>query len=230
MKRKAVSILVAGLIAVSLTGCGTQAKATNADVPVQEETVVVAQDVNMEAETVAKTADDEMVGDDSFVFYTKYIGKFVDEPLDTFEFETIDEKATIEDDVLIERGDQIVGYIKGGATVRLIEHGIDSFVYRVENTSGVGYEYIYVTEDAFLTVDDMKEFVVEHLNVEKSTITDTPDADMEYIEFTIERSYRSGVEDYIIECIKDIRDTYNTFCVECTKNEQKLIDVKVYYK
>lgn len=200
MRKKIVSIMALSLVVVmgaaSLTGCGARASATDAEVPLQEETVIVTQksvdtesddDIIADTEHVDETTDDELVGDDNFVFYAKYIGKFVDEPLDTFNFETIDKEVTIEDDFLIEKGDVIVGYIKGGSTIKLIEHGIDTSVYRVENSSGVGYKYIYLTEDAFMTLDDMKEFVSKHLRTEISTVIDTPDAGMEYIEFTAKK-------------------------------------------
>jgi len=242
MKRKTVErfavALAAGMLATFSTGCGARASATDAEVPLQEETVIVTQEstdmesddgIIVETERVDETTDDELVGDDNFVFYAEYIGKFVDEPLDTFNFETIDKEVTIEDDFFIEKGDVIVGYIKGGSTIKLIEHGIDTSVYRVENSSGVGYKYIYLTEDAFMTLDDMKEFISKHLRTEISTVIDTPEAGMKYIEFTVEKSMSSGVEDYICECLEDIQYTYNTFCVECTKNDD-MVDVRVYYK
>lgn len=232
MKRKTVEkfiiILAAGMLVTSSTGCGTKASATDAEVPIQEETVIVAQedaDTESDDQTIMET---ETVGS-GIVFYTEWIGQFSDEPSTDFEFEPIDKEVTIEDNIAVEIGGGVVGYIEGGTAIRLIEHGINSSVYRVENLNNVGYEYIYVTEDDLLTLDDMKEFVALHFNEELSTVIDTPEGDMEYIEFTIEKSKRSGVEDYIWECIKDIESSYRTFCVECTKNDG-LIDVKVYYK
>ena len=248
MKRKIMGIIalaaVFAMTMASLTGCGSNAKATDHEVTMGEETILVTEDESSEniivdngdedadTETVVagteEAAGDETVGGD-IVFYTEWIGRFPDEPSTSFEFETIDEEVTVEDDVIVTIGGREVGYIKGGTTIRLIEHGINSGVYRVENTSGVGYEYVYVTRDDLLTLNDMKEFVAGHLERELSTVIDTPESDMEYIEFTIEKSKRSGVEDYICECLEDINYAYNTFCVECTKND-KLIDVRVYYK
>lgn len=251
MKRKIMSIIalaaVSAMTMASLTGCGSNAKATDHEVTMGEETILVTEDESSEniivdngdedadAETVVagteEAAGDETVGDD-IIFYTEWIGKFSDKPSENFEFEAIDEEATVEDDVIVcQAGGREVGYIKGGTTIRLIEKAINSGVYRVENVSGVGYEYVYITDDDLLTLNDMKEFIIIRID-DNHTILDTPEPDMEYIEFTIEKSQRSGVEDFICECLENenfnIYD-YNTFCVECTKNG-KLIDCRVYYK
>ena len=248
MKRKIMSIIalaaVSAMTMASLTGCGTKAEATGHEVTMGEETILVTEDESSEniivdngdedadTETVVagteEAAGDETVGGD-IVFYTEWIGRFHDEPSTSFEFETIDEEVTVEDDVIVTIGGREVGYIKGGTTIRLIEHGINSGVYRVENTSGVGYKYVYITSDDLLTLNDMKELVIRHLGNELSTIIEVPNPDMEYIEFTIKKSDSSGVEDYICECLEAINYDYNTFCVECTKND-KLVDVRVYYK
>jgi len=247
MKKKIMSIItlaaVSSMTMASLTGCGTKAEATDQKVTMGEETIIVSDAESSEniiagnegedtdAETViagTEAAGDETVGGD-IIFYTEWIGRFPDEPSTDFEFETIDEEVTVEDDVIVTIWGREVGYIKGGTTIRLIEHGVNSSVYRVENVSGVGYEYVYVTGDDLLTLNDMKELVTSHLESELSTIIDTPDSDMKYIEFTTEKSKRSSVEDYICECLEEISYDYNTFCVECTKND-KLVDVRVYYK
>lgn len=252
MKRKIMSIIalaaVSAMTMASLTGCGSNAKATDHEVTMGEETILVTEDESSEniivdngdedadAETVVagteEAAGDETVGDD-IIFYTEWIGKFSDKPSENFEFEAIDEEATVEDDVIVcQAGGREVGYIKGGTTIRLIEKAINSGVYRVENVSGVGYEYVYITDDDLLTLNDMKEFVARHLEGALTTIVDTPETDMEYIEFTIEKSQRSGVEDFIWESLDNENFScydYNTFCVECTKNGE-LIDCKVYYK
>lgn len=251
MKRKIMSIIalaaVSAMTMASLTGCGSNAKATDHEVTMGEETILVTKDESSEntivdngdedadTETVVagteEAAGDETIGGD-IVFYTEWIGKFSDKPSENFEFEAIDEEATVEDDVIVcQAGGREVGYIKGGTTIRLIEKAINSGVYRVENVSGVGYEYVYITDDDLLTLNDMKEFIIIRID-DNHTILDTPEPDMEYIEFTIEKSQRSGVEDFICECLENenfnIYD-YNTFCVECTKNG-KLIDCRVYYK
>lgn len=247
MKRKIMSIIASAMTMTSLTGCGTKAEATDHEVTMGEETILITEDEsseniivdngdeNADAETVVagteEEAGDETIGGD-IVFYTEWIGKFSDKPSENFEFEAIDEEATVEDDVIVcQAGGREVGYIKGGTTIRLIEKAINSGVYRVENVSGVGYEYVYITDDDLLTLNDMKEFIIIRID-DNHTILDTPEPDMEYIEFTIEKSQRSGVEDFICECLENenfnIYD-YNTFCVECTKNG-KLIDCRVYYK
>lgn len=251
MKRKIMSIIalaaVSAMTMTSLTGCGTKAEATDHEVTMGEETILVTEDEsseniivdngdeNADAETVVagteEAAGDETIGGD-IVFYTEWIGRFPDEPSTSFEFEPIDEEVTVEDDVIVTIGGREVGYIKGGTTIRLIEKNITGSIYRVENTSGVGYEYVYITDDDLLTLNDMKEFVARHLEGALTTIVDTPETDMEYIEFTIEKSQRSGVEDFIWESLDNENFScydYNTFCVECTKNGE-LIDCKVYYK
>lgn len=249
MKKKIMGIAtlaaVSAMTMAALTGCGAKAEATDQEVIMGEETILVTDEESSEdiadngeetADTETVVAETETVGDETvggdIIFYTEWIGRLSDRPSENFEFEAIDEEATVEDDVIVcQAGGREVGYIKGGTTIRLIEKAVNSGVYRVENVSGVGYEYVYITDDDLLTLNDMKEFVVRHLKGALTTIIDEPENDMEYIEFTIEKSQRSGVEDFIWESLNNDNFNcydYNTFCVECTKNG-KLIDCRVYY-
>lgn len=249
MKKRVVGmmslLLVCTMVAASATGCGTKAEATDQELA-EGDTIIVTENADTENDaisaedeiaaqevvTAAENAGAETVGG-NIIFYTEWIGRLPDEPKTNFEFEEIHEEVTLEDDVIVKQsGGREVGYIKAGTTITLIEDGIKSKSYRVENASGVGYEYVYVSEDDLLTLDDMREFVAKHLDSAPRTVIDEPESDMEYIEFTIEKSKKSGVEDFICESLDNDEFSYmdhNVYCVECTKNGD-LVDVRVYFK
>lgn len=250
MKERVVKLmsllLVCTTVAVSATGCGTKAEATDQKLA-EADTILVTENAEVEndamsaedenaaqevATTTGENAGDETVGG-TITFYTEWIGRLPDEPNTSREYETINEEVTVEDDVIVKQGGaREVGYIKAGTTIKLIEHGINSSSYRVENTSGIGYEYVYVSGDDLLTLADMREFVAKHLDGATRTVIDEPESDMEYIEFTIEKSKKSGVEDFICESLDNDEFSYmdhSVYCVECTKNGD-LVDVRVYYK
>ena len=71
MRKKILGImavtLTASMMAASLTGCGTQAKATDQDVAMDEETIVVTEQEEDAVATVTEdgiTATEEVIADD----------------------------------------------------------------------------------------------------------------------------------------------------------------------
>lgn len=241
-------ILALTLVGAALTGCGTTAKATFSQLE-DEETIIVTDEDTTEDEGVLvhfEVQDEEEVvqntqEDSPFVFFEEYIGNFPDEPFDEYELENCDEEVTVDWEVPIDIGGKEVGYIKAGESVHLIKTNEYGSVYRVENNTGYGFEYIYASRNNLLTLDDMKELVLSHINYLSPTLLDTPDSDMEYIEFSVERGLNSGVEDEIISSLNTIElSDYDTFCVICTLSEDVseytdrvpcyLVDCKVYYK
>lgn len=253
MKRKTVGFLAVGLMVLSLTGCGKDAKATNANIE-SEETIIVAEndssenvitedEVIINEETSGESASD--TENDTFVFYPEFIGNISDEPYTSYEFEDYEEVVTVEYDTPI-GAETEVGYIKAGSTIKLIEKTENDYMYRVENNTGIGFEYIYVLKNDLLTKNDMEEFIIsnfiEYLN---PTFLDEPEEDMECVEFDVERMTSSGTWDVIAEALDNgdfsVSD-YTTFCVVCTDSDviseyktnmespRYLVNCKVYYK
>lgn len=207
--------ITASMMAASFTGCGTEAKATNQEVPMEEETIIATDDESLD--DVDATAEDETAGteeevaggeetkdetdteDSDIVFYDE-IGKYPDYLLSEVAYEPMEEKAVtaVDDiDVYSEEGFK-VGCIKSGATVTLTEHGINSTWYRFENPiEGTDYQYLCMLEDdipidksELITSDEVKEWIIERISnrtFDPPQYLDDPDSDMDYVEFSIDR-------------------------------------------
>ena len=261
MKKKilgAMSVVLAtSMLAASLTGCGKQVKATDQEVA-GEETIIVTDDESYEDTTVnteneiTETYEDNTSAvetDGEIVFYDK-----VGNPkygISAFTFEAMEERAvTAVDEIPVYSEEGIkVGYVKSGATVILTEHGINSAWYRFENPiNNTDYDYlcmldddIPIDENELLTADEVKEWIVEGINnrdFAPPVFLDTPDSDMEYVDFSIDRQAEYPDAAWIIDEVLyfngfDVGDfssgDYSTFCVECTKNDMN-IDCRIYYK
>ena len=98
MKRRIVGILVAGMVMASLTGCGTKAEATDQEVAMEEESVVVTDGEDSE-EVVIETEDEiseteEVIADDgeaeTEASYTEHEYFFALDELDNSAIEHID--------------------------------------------------------------------------------------------------------------------------------------------
>ena len=250
MKKKFISVmallLVGAMLSVSLTGCGTEARATGQDLPsMDEETIIVTNDETTGDDIIV--TDNEVqeevqnTQDSPFVFFEEYIGNFPDEPFDEYELENCDEEVTVDWEVPIDIGGKEVGYIKAGETVHLIKTNEYGTVYRVENNTNYGFKYIYASRDNLLTLEDMKNQIMDYFEGMEVLFLDNPDSDMKYIEFSVERSLSSGSQDIIWENLKTIGlSEHDTFCVVCTISEEisewtdrvprYLVDCKVYYK
>lgn len=258
--------ITASMMAASFAGCGTEAKATDQEVPMEEETIIATDDeplddVDATAEDDTAGTEEEVAGgeetkdetdseDSDIVFYDE-IGKYPDYLLSEVAYEPMEEKAVtaVDDiDVYSEEGFK-VGCVKSGATVTLTEHGINSTWYRFENpVAGTDYNYlcmldddIPINESELLKADEVKGWIIERIsnrNFDPPKYLDTPDSDMEYVEFSIDRQKEYPDAGWIIDQVLfshgfDVGDfassDYVTFCVECTENEMD-IECKVYYK
>lgn len=252
MKRRAVAILVTGMIMASLTGCGTEAKATNQEVTTKEETIIVTDEDSSENDTIEKEkvivgekeADDVGVGD--IVFYDE-IGKYPDYLLSDVEYETMEDKVvTAVNDIPVYSGEGMkVGYVKGGATVILTEHGINTRWYRFENpVSNTDYDYLCMLDDdipseeiPMLSAEEVKaEIIAAMLNRtdELPTILDAPTSDMEVYECRILREDDPG--NFTIRRMNALENmdtfdigNYMTYYVECEEDGEFAI-CRIYYK
>lgn len=261
MKKKLLGIMplaiVSSMMMVSLTGCGTRAKAAEQEIA-GEETIIVTDDESSE-NAIASTEDeiteeeetvDAIATDEDIVFYDE-IGKYPDYLLNDVSYESMEERTvTAVDDIPVYSEEGIkVGYVKGGAAVILTEHGINTRWYRFENpVNGTDYDYLCMLDDdipidesELLASDEVTEWIVEGISNRNYAIPvflDTPDSDMEYVEFSIDRQAEYPDATWIIDQVLfshgfDVGDftsgDYSTFCVECTENDMN-IDCRIYYK
>lgn len=261
MKKKVLVVtLTASMLVASLTGCGTEVKATDQEVIVDEETIIVSEgddSISLEEGDTTNTenaddiiTEDTATKDGAIVFYDK-VGKDPDYLLSEVSYESMEEKVVnAVDDIPVYSEEGIkVGFVKGGSTVILTEHGINSRWFRFENPmGGTDYNYLCMLDDdipidegELLTSDEVREWIIERINNRDfaiPTFLDEPDSDMQYVEFSIDRQKEYPNATWIINQVLfshgfDVGDftssDYSTFCVECTKNDMN-IDCKIYYK
>lgn len=259
MKKKILGImavtLTASVMAASFTGCGTKAEATDQEVIMNEEPIIVtdeedSNDVTTETEDEITeteeviTDDDEIDGD--IVFYDE-IGKYPDYLLSDVSYEPMEDKAvTAVNDIPVYSEEGIkVGHVKSGAAVVLTEHGINTRWYRFENpVSGVDYDYLCVLDDdlpkeeiPLLSAEEVKAAIIaDMMNVtyELPTILDVPTDDMEVYECRILRTDIPG--DFGLRIVKAFNEddtfqvgNYMTYYVECEEDGEFAI-CRLYYK
>lgn len=197
MRKKIVSIMALSLVATmgaaSLTGCGTQAKAT--DIIVEDGDTIIVDDEDtetakveiMETETTDETAitstevidgsDEapvEFAGaeDDNIVLYSER-GKQDYCPLNETEYTASEETIVAKEDVpLYDVNGFAVGYIKTGAIVNIDEAATTLAWSRFVNPiAGTDYDYLYVMNDylsdeetVIVTAEDMRQEILELMN------------------------------------------------------------------
>lgn len=196
MRKKIVSIMALSLVATmgaaSLTGCGTQAKAT--DIIVEDGDTIIVDDEDtetakveiMETETTDETAitSTEVIGgsdevseftgaeDDNIVLYSER-GKQDYCPLNETEYTASEETIVAKEDVpLYDVNGFAVGYIKTGAIVNIDEAATTLAWSRFVNPiAGTDYDYLYVMNDylndeetVIVTAEDMRQEILELMN------------------------------------------------------------------
>ena len=263
MRKKILGVmavtLTASVMAVSLTGCGTKAKATDQEVVIEEEPIIVtdeedSEEVSIETEEEI-TETEEVVADDveadadidgDILFYDE-IGKYPDYLLGDVEYESIEEKAvTAVEDIPVYSADGFkVGHVKGGVTVILTEHGINTRWYRFENpVNGTDYDYLCMIDDdipkeeiPMLSAEEVKEAIIKAMlnrGDELPTILDAPTDDMEVYECRILRE--NDPASFTTRRMKAIENEetfeigdYMTYYVECEEDGEFAI-CRLYYK
>lgn len=264
MRKKILGVmavtLTASMMAATLTGCGTNAKATDQEVVMEEEPIIVTDEEDSEEVTLETedeiTETEEVVADDGeadgeidgdILFYDE-IGKYPDYLLSDMEYETMEEKTvTAVEDIPVYSADGFkVGHVKGGVTVILTEHGINTRWYRFENpVSGTDYDYLCVLDDdlpkeeiPMLSAEEVKAAIIvdmtSNIGYEPPTFLDAPASDMEVYEcrilredvpvdfnFRLERAFHD-------EDAFEVGD-YMTYYVECEEDGEFAI-CRLYYK
>lgn len=192
-KRKIMSIIALSLVvamgAVSLTGCGTQAKATDVTVDDGDTIIVDEEDLETEVEneTESEIATDEITStevlggdesasdfagaeDESIVLYAEK-GTQDYCPLDEKNYESSNDTVTATEDIPLYDGDgYAVGYIKNGSNIIIDEIGTEVAWARFENPiKGTDYDYLYVLKD-YIDVSSANQFTVTASDVKQKII------------------------------------------------------------
>lgn len=196
MKKRIISIaavfLAMAMAGASLTGCGTQAKAT--DAVVEDGDTIVVNEGEKEAvseekaiETEDEIKDTEMVGgeeetapvfagaeNDSIVLYAEIAEYGEYGPQKDKAFEAVNNTFTAYDDLPVFNGDGIeVGYIKNGSIVTFTGYASNAWA-RFENPIvGTDYDYLYAFKEyaensnyieTRLSAEEMRQLIIDDLN------------------------------------------------------------------
>lgn len=252
MKKKILSIiavsLVMAMMGVSLTGCGTEAKATDQEME-DGETIIVTDDeetvINVEEEVIETEvvegeeaeAETAFAGaeNNEIVLYSEIeeYGEYM--PMKDEAFETESNTVVAYEDIPIYNGDGVeVGYIKNGSTVTLTESATEYYWARFENPiKGAEYDYLYLLKDYIvetqrvenaLSADEMKQIISDSISetFAKSTIISSPTSEMAVCEFIITNDNKLyAIHQTLDEELYMGSDAYmyKTFYVECTEDE-----------
>lgn len=257
MKKKVASVLVTGLIMVSLAGCGTKTGATE-QVPESSGAVVdVSNEITEIEDTKAdvegkeeKITANEFVGaeDENIVLYAE-IGSQDYCPLDEKNYEpSTDTVSAMEDIPLYNGGGYAVGYIKNGSSITLDETGTDIAWARFENPiAGTDYDYLYVLKDfvtdaneIHMTAETMRQRIIDRVldtpvnDDVHYVFLDEKESDMEVYECNLMSVYTDELDfQYWIdeELTRDFNMLdYKTLYVECEEDVDGWITVRLYYK
>lgn len=260
MKKRIVIAMVTGLIIASLTGCGTQADATDQEVPESSaiesgaETDETATDEITSEQVIEDNTGDpsESVGaeNDSIVLFAE-IAEYGDyEGQKDKEFEPVNDTLVATEDVPVFNGDGIeVGYVKSGSTIIITESGLNAWA-RFENPiDGTDYDYLYVMKDYIIPEDElhldavsMAQKIQDYINTYgfadidiDYTFATEKTSDMEVYEFRMDSVYDDETMlDYWLNQNLSLEKTdvfyYETLYVECEEDTDGWIICRIYYK
>lgn len=211
MKRKNVrrfaAVLTAGVLTASLTGCGTQASATDAEVSMETETIIVTEeDADME-ETDVEAETDEAEGVKAEPVYSEHEYFFAVEEIDWENVtEEIDMNALVPFSQKLELDHSLdlyhpegilIGYTKPDVSLEVLTYNEDWYCVEFEDEEE-DFRYLLVkTEDVendtgteareFITQEDVVAAFNEHYsNAERGfEILDARSFDMEFMEFSV---------------------------------------------
>lgn len=225
MKKKIMSIaaitMACTMTAASLSGCGTQAEATNQEIGSGETIIVTENSIASDSED--EITSTEIIGDndeapaeftgaenEDIVLYAEagtaqYVGQ------EGATFESLDVAFTTTEEIPLFNGrGQEVGYVKEGGKVMVTEGVVDKAWARFENPiEGTDYSHLYLMKDylpdeskVYVTAEDLKQRIIEFLNNRDHAvpaILDAPVDDMAIEEHRMEKEYSDDMEvDYWI--------------------------------
>lgn len=193
MKKKFLSIMsfavVSSMMAISLTGCGTEAKATNQEVIMEEETIIVTDDESSEDATVNTedeiTVTEEVIVGEKDVNYTEYECFYVRDTLDMTDAKPMDMNTlnvegktyTLNESVNIyaPTTGALKGYTKPNIDVYVNSYNEEWYCLYFENEESpnnyilvkaedfVASAGIEVEEKILITLDDVKKCFMEEI-------------------------------------------------------------------
>lgn len=264
MKKKILStvslLLVCTMAAASLTGCGTQAKATDDEVVVDGETIIVTEEEKTESEAVIEEeeiTETEVVEEtQEEATYTEYELFYMRDSLDMSDATAMDMNALSVDgntytlnksiNIYAPEVGALMGYTKPNIEVYVNSCNEEWYCLRFDNVDG-NTEFVLAKADDFIaatgeepkeeitiTADDVKQVfteLVSKLEIEYELL-DSPSGDMEYIEFSIPKDCEN-LEDWIGQMyISNDMSHYTTYCIELEDKDygDGYMNFKFYYK
>lgn len=229
MRKKVISIMslvLAGtMITASLTGCGTEAKATDQEIPMEEETIVVTDgeteqetevvndEVEPETETVAE-AEPEVVYEEHEFFYVRDKLDMTDAtPMDMNDLNVEGKNYTLQDSVNIYATTKgaLKGYTKPNIDVYVNSCNEDWYCLYFENEVTPN-DYVLVKADDFIEAAGIKikekispeDVIIIFNDLYADKVTDEWDASFEghgYTEFGVS-VYKPDDKNKIVEVIE----------------------------
>lgn len=197
MKKRFLSIvsvmLVASMMAATVTGCGSRTKATDITIDDGDTIIVDEEDLETEKDTEVESdtddiTDTEVIGgdaeeteeantsvgaeDENIVLYDE-IAEYGEYSVDMFDY--VEQPGTVNatEDILIYNEEGIeVGYIKAGSSISISEGADVGGWSRFENPiADTKYDYLYVKkkfvtdpEEIQLNAETMKQGIIKHIN------------------------------------------------------------------
>ena len=225
--------LTASVLAATLTGCGTRTKATDQEVVMEEEPIIVTDEGDSEEATIETedeiTETEEVIADDGedilkdtendeIVLYAEINGDmeylFPSDNNYTEKHGTI----TARENIPIYNGDGYnVGYIKSGSTVSVTEGAEEVTWSRFVNPlEGTNYDYLYVLNEyvivdgSTISTDEMVNEIIAEISqyaIETPVFLDAPTSDMEVHEFRVTNSKEISWKDGLFKELISISDS-----------------------
>lgn len=207
MKSRVVSIILVGvMLSTVLTGCGTQVEATDKEVVMEEEEVIITTE---DTETEATVTDSEIVEDEEEVadvpveveetveeIPSNEFGNFIifkekkvtDYEVNLENFYSLDAEYEVKEEIPVyyTSGNQ-AGYVKAGTTIS-IKNGDAEWLRFEPNTEGITVPFLMVradelqesTSDTVTTTDDLEKISVEE--VEDIIVTKLKGANVTFLD------------------------------------------------
>lgn len=245
--------LTMAMSVTSLTGCGTQAKATydeNEEASTMEEEVIVANDSTKdsteETESVENDIPSTTYGD--LVVYNDAIKTDYEVDLETFQ--PSDEEYTLSDNVDIYYTDGWqAGYLKKGATISVYDVSTDWIrIYNPEKTDTFTIDFLLVkagdlskstssdvttnAEVAF-TQDEVLKAIQERFSNKDMgyELLDAPESDMQKAEFSVSKTETipTSIVDSYLYAKLNLSD-YTKFYIEENGEDNENYNFVIYYK
>lgn len=245
--------LTMAMSVTSLTGCGTQAKATydeNEEASTMEEEVIVANDSTKdsteETESVENDIPSTTYGD--LVVYNDAIKTNYEVDLETFQ--PSNEEYTLSDNVDIYYTDGWqAGYLKKGATISVYDVSTDWVrIYNPEKTDTFTVDFLLVKAgdlskstssdvttkaEAAFTQDEVLKAIQERFSNKDMgyELLDAPESDMQKAEFSVskEETIPTSVVDSYLYAELHLSD-YTKFYIEENGEDADNYNFVIYYK